>query len=147
MRFHIQIATTLCATLASSAVALDTLEPDGSRCIGGYTSNNAAYWTGPDGGAVNFHANTGFVTDKNGNKIAEKTLHFNSWQQYDSSLPYTVNMYCGQDTSKTLTDCTSVEVRYGDQDVMSKSDSDDCACGKSATAFKAEGYCACYFDC
>ncbi|KAJ5684341.1 uncharacterized protein N7477_000686 [Penicillium maclennaniae] len=133
--------------MASTAFALDTLSPDGTRCIAGYSSDNAAYWSGPDGGLTNFHANTGWVTDPQGNMISEQNMRFNYWQDFTSSLPYTVDMYCGQDTSKTLTECTSVEVRYAGQDVMSKNDSDDCACGSSATVFEAKGYCACYFDC
>lgn len=135
------------AATVSTVFGLDTLEPDGVRCIGGYTDDNASYWTGPDGGVVNYHANTGFITGPNGEQLAEMNLRFNAWQTYTSSLPYTVDMYCGQDTSQTLTECTSVEVRYAGQDVMSNADDGDCACGKSASVFAAEGYCACYFDC
>ncbi|RAH67823.1 uncharacterized protein BO66DRAFT_456587 [Aspergillus aculeatinus CBS 121060] len=140
-------ATTLLAALATTATAITTLKPDGKRCIAGYANEDASMYMGPTLGTQNYHSHTGFVTDPNGKIISEMSQRFNSWQTFTSVLPYTVDMYCGQDTSKTLTRCTSVEVRYAGQDIQSKADSTNCVCGKDDTVFDAKGYCACYFDC
>lgn len=145
------IISTAIALFAVAISAGDPLEPNGKQCIAGAASKDASFPQGNpktgSAGEVNIHDHTSFVLDKDGNKIAEADQHFNSWVSMSSDLPYTVDIWCDQNTAKTLSECTALIVNYGDQHWTSGDNEDRCACYKSSGPFTAEGYCACYFDC
>lgn len=135
-------------------VATTSAEPlpvNGKQCIAGAASKDASFPQGDPvsgpGDAIHVHSHTSFVLDKDGNQIAEADQHFNSWVSMTSSLPNTVDIWCDQNTAKTLTECTALILNYGDQHWTSGDNEDRCACYKSSGPFTAEGYCACYFDC